>query len=152
MSTTSDREIVEEALGTFVRGHLDLTDGTRLDDRHFSLTLELGGRDVAFLAAAVGPDEARSLLPRLRRVVHDHDRLVRSAVEAVVRQFGDDPPSVEELADAHDDLVLDTVETHPGGDVVLHLADTCGDHFMDGYWPAVRLDPDDNVVAVTVES
>ena len=38
------------------------------------------------------------------------------------------------------------------GDVVLHLADTCGDHFMDGYWPAVQLDPDDNVVAVTVES
>ncbi|TBV83889.1 hypothetical protein EW028_24365, partial [Lysinibacillus sp. OL1] len=32
------------------------------------------------------------------------------------------------------------------------LTDSCGLHFMDGYWPAVRFNGDDGVIEVTVES
>ena len=38
------------------------------------------------------------------------------------------------------------------GAVVLHLEDGCGEHFMQGYWPAVRFDDDGDVVEVTVEA
>ncbi|NMF27737.1 enoyl-CoA hydratase [Cellulosimicrobium aquatile] len=79
-------------------------------------------------------------------------RLARRAVEAVVRRFSEGDPTPDELAAAHDDLVVELVERHEDGSVVVHLADTCGEHFLDGYWPAVRLDAVGDVVEVTVES
>ncbi|WP_228076076.1 enoyl-CoA hydratase/isomerase family protein, partial [Cellulosimicrobium cellulans] len=79
-------------------------------------------------------------------------RLARRAVEAVVRRFSEGEPTPDELAAAHDDLVVELVERHEDGSVVVHLADTCGEHFLDGYWPAVRLDAVGDVVEVTVES
>lgn len=79
-------------------------------------------------------------------------RLARRAVEAVVRRFGEGEPTPDELAEARDDLVVELVERHEDGSIVVHLADTCGEHFLDGYWPAVRLDAVGEVVEVTVES
>lgn len=79
-------------------------------------------------------------------------RLARRAVEAVVRRFSEGEPTPDELAAAHDDLVVELVERHEDGSVVVHLADTCGEHFLDGYRPAVRLDAVGDVVEVTVES
>ncbi|WP_194521851.1 3-hydroxyisobutyryl-CoA hydrolase [Cellulosimicrobium sp. JZ28] len=79
-------------------------------------------------------------------------RLARRAVEAVVRRFSEGEPTPDELAAAHDDLVVELVERHEDGTAVVHLADTCGEHFLDGYWPAVRLDAVGDVVEVTVES
>ena len=79
-------------------------------------------------------------------------RLARRAVEAVVRRFSEGEPTPDELAAAHDDLVVELVERHEDGSVVVHLADTCGEHFLDGYWPAVRFDAVGDVLEVTVES
>ncbi|SDF37032.1 enoyl-CoA hydratase [Cellulosimicrobium cellulans] len=79
-------------------------------------------------------------------------RLARRAVEAVVRRFSEGEPTPDELAEARDDLVVELVERHEDGSIVVHLADTCGEHFLDGYWPAVRLDAVGEVVEVTVES
>ncbi|WP_318782943.1 enoyl-CoA hydratase/isomerase family protein [Cellulosimicrobium sp. SH8] len=79
-------------------------------------------------------------------------RLARRAVEAVVRRFSDDEPTAEELAEAADDLVVELVQRRDDGGTVVHLADSCGEHFLDGYWPAVRFDAVGDVVEVTVES
>lgn len=56
------------------------------------------------------------------------------------------------VAPSAEDLQVSAVEVVADGSVVLHLDDTCGEHFLDGYWPAVHLGPQDQVVAVTVES
>jgi enoyl-CoA hydratase len=79
-------------------------------------------------------------------------RLARRAVEAVVRRFSEDEPTPDELAEASDDLVVELVQRHDDGGTVVHLADSCGEHFLDGYWPAVRFDAVGDVVEVTVES
>ncbi|KJF23645.1 hypothetical protein CJ178_14025 [Rhodococcus sp. ACPA4] len=152
MTTHSGSAIVDETLGTFVRGHHILSDGVRLDDDYFSLTRNIDGRDVGFIAHSVDSDAVRGMLPRLHHVFDQLQRLHRQAAEAVVYEFSEDPTSTEELDDALRDLALDAVEVFPDNEVVLDLADTCGSHFMDGYWPAVRFNGDDNVVKVTVES
>ena len=69
-----------------------------------------------------------------------------------MRRFSEGEPTPDELAAAHDDLVVELVERHEDGSVVVHLADTCGEHFLDGYWPAVRFDAVGDVLEVTVES
>ncbi|MBN0039181.1 enoyl-CoA hydratase/isomerase family protein [Cellulosimicrobium cellulans] len=79
-------------------------------------------------------------------------RLARRAVEAVVRRFSEDEPTPDELAEALDDLVVELVERHDDGGTVVHLADSCGEHLLDGYRPAVRFDAVGDVVEVTVES
>ncbi|WP_353707431.1 enoyl-CoA hydratase/isomerase family protein [Cellulosimicrobium sp. ES-005] len=79
-------------------------------------------------------------------------RLARRAVEAVVRRFSEDEPTAQELAEAADDLVVELVQRRDDGGTVVHLADSCGEHFLDGYWPAVRFDAVGDVVEVTVES
>ena len=48
--------------------------------------------------------------------------------------------------------MLEAVEIEVEGELVLHLADSCGEHILDGYWPAVRFDREDGVVQVTVEA
>jgi hypothetical protein len=70
----------------------------------------------------------------------------------VVAELSETTPTADELADAERDLVLQTVEVLPEGDVVLHLDDSCGEHLLDGYWPAVRFDTNDAVKEVTVEA
>lgn len=116
------------------------------------LTRNIDGRDVGFIAHSVDPDAVRGMLPRLHHVFDQLQFLHRQAVEAVVYEFSEDAPSAEELDDAQRDLTLDAVEVFPDNDVILDLTDTCGSHFMDGYWPAIRFNGVDNVVKVTVES
>ena len=89
--------------------------------------------------------------PRLLRALEHRAGLTRRAVEAVVRAFSDGEPTDAELAEAREDLLLDTVEADGEG-VVLHLTDTCGHHVLDGYWPAVRFDDAHDVARVTVEA
>jgi len=151
VTTPSGLEIIDQTLGRFVRGHHLLTDGVRLDDDYFSLSREVDGRAIVFLARSVDPETVRSMFPRLHHVFEQRHALHRSAVEAIVYEFSEATPAPEELDDAREDLVLDTVEVFPDGEVVLNLTDTCGSHFMDGYWPAVRFSIDDSVVKVTVE-
>lgn len=136
----------------FVDTQPDLVEGIRAQvvdkDRDPSwrpATLEevdpaLGAEALAYVPAEALWDDALS------------PRLARRAVEAVVRRFSEGDPTPDELAAAHDDLVVELVERHEDGSVVVHLADTCGEHFLDGYWPAVRLDAVGDVVEVTVES
>lgn len=146
---TTDSGIVDETLGTLVRGHYILSDGERLDDDYYSLTCSLDGRDVGFIAHSLEPDAVRGMLPRLRHVFEQHQALHRLAVEAIVSE---EAPSQDEVIDALRDLVFESVEVFPDNHVVLGLTDSCGLHFMDGYWPAVRFNSDDGVVEVTVES
>lgn len=55
MTTHSGFAIVDDTLGTFVRGHHILSDGVRLDDNYFSLTRNIDGRAVGFIAHSSTP-------------------------------------------------------------------------------------------------
>ncbi|MFT4082028.1 MAG: hypothetical protein QM638_05535 [Nocardioides sp.] len=96
--------------------------------------------------------EAVDLASRLAVFFADESGWHRRASDAVVTEFSEAPPEPAELDEAAADLVLETVEVHPGGDIVLHLDDSCGRHFLSGHWPAVRFDVDGVVTAVTVEA
>ncbi|MCW5250715.1 MULTISPECIES: hypothetical protein [unclassified Streptomyces] len=109
-----------------------------------------GGREAALLPEPDGTVPA-PVAARLRRAAGRCAELERRAAEAVVREFGEGAPTEAELAEARADLLLDTIEADGDG-VVLHLSDTCGAHFPDGYWPAVRFDDAHEVVRVTVEA
>ncbi|MFS3128975.1 hypothetical protein ACLM5J_11285 [Nocardioides sp. Bht2] len=138
---------VASAWGELTRGSFTLTDGEVLVDEYFSLPGE-----PELMVRTTDPVAAAALLPRLEAFFTDRGRWHRRATDAVVTRFSDEAPTPGELDDAEGDLVLQTVEVLADGDVVLHLDDSCGQHFPDGYWPAVRFGRDDVVVEVTVEA
>ncbi|MFH8223027.1 hypothetical protein ACH4C2_26095 [Streptomyces sp. NPDC018057] len=144
--------LTDEVLGVFTRGSFALSDGTLLYDSSYSLTRDLGGRTVTLQLATTDPAEAHRLLPRLRHAVAHHADLHHRAVTAVVHTLSDGPPTPDDLTEAHTDLLLDTIEATSPTDLTLHLSDSCGEHFLDGYWPAVRFDGEGGVVGVTVEA
>lgn len=144
--------VADEVLGVFVRASQTLPGGTRLDDPHFTASRRIGERTVVLLLDTTDEARARRLLPRMRRAVEDGALLRTRAVEAVVRELGETPPTREELTEAHADLLLDTVVVDDEREVVLHLADSCGEHLMEGYWPAVRFDTDNRATDVTIEA
>ena len=76
----------------------------------------------------------------------------RRATDVVVRRWRESEREAAEREDGEGDRVLGSVEVRPGGDVLLHFDDSCGQHFMHGHWPAVRFDASGSVVEVTVEA
>lgn len=90
-----------------------MSDGERLDDDYYSLTCNLDGRAVGFIAHSLEPDTVRGMLPRLRHVFDQHEALHRLAVEAIVNEFSEEAPSRGEVIDALRDLVLESVEVFP---------------------------------------
>ena len=98
------------------------------------------------------PGDVAPLLPRLRTVVAALPDLRRVASDAVVTTFSTGDPDPTELDEAAADLDLETIEASGDGTVVLHFTDSYGEHFPEGYWPAVHLDAEGAVATVTVES
>jgi hypothetical protein len=133
--------------GVFTRATTVLTDGDTLVHDWFTVDGE-----PELMLRATDSAEATALLPALGAFFADRAAWHRRATDAVVTRFGEGDPEPTELDDAADDLVLATVEVLPGREVVLHLDDSCGQHFPDGYWPAVRFDESGAVVDVTVEA
>ena len=150
--TDAHSTIDDPRLGTLTRARSELTDGTVLTHDWFVGTVSVDGAEIELMVEGTSPDEVTPLLPRLREVVARLDALRRTATDAVVSNFSTGDPEPHELDDAASDLTLDTIESASDGTVVLHLSDSCGDHFPDGYWPAVHLAVDDTVAQVTVES
>lgn len=138
--------------GDLRRATSELTDGSVLTHDWFVGTREVDGTEVELMLEGTTPAEVEPLLPRLRSTVSRLDALRRTASDAVVTRFSTAEPEPHELDEAASDLQLETIEVAADGTVVLHLADTCGEHFPEGYWPAVHLGPGDTVVDVTVES
>lgn len=139
-------------LGTFRRTTTALTDGSVLTHDWFARTHATDEGEVELMLEATTPDAARALLPRMRATIDALDVLLRTATDAVVTHFSTGAPEAHEVDEAATDLVLDAIEATSDGAIVLHLGDSCGEHFPDGFWPAVRIDDAGTVVAVTVES
>lgn len=144
--------IDDPRLGTLTRARSELTDGTVLTHDCFAGTVSVDGTEIELMLEGTSPDEVEPLLPRLREVVSRLAVLRRIATDAVVTNFSTGEPEPHELDEAASDLTLDAIESASDGTVILHLNDTCGTHFPEGYWPAVHLDVDDAVATVTVES
>ncbi|MFD7311748.1 hypothetical protein [Promicromonospora sp. NPDC059942] len=146
-----DAATVPSAWGELARATTTLTDGEILvHDWYAADTAADGGPEL--MLRATDPVEAAALLPRLAAFFADPAGWHRRATDAVVAELSERTPTAEELADAARDLVLQTVEVHADGEVVLHLDDSCGEHLLDGYWPAVRFDMSGAAVEVTVEA
>lgn len=144
--------IDDPSLGTLTRATTELTDGEILTHDWFVGTLATAGGELELMIEGTAVDEVSALLPRVREVIADLDSLRRRASDAVVTAFSQGEVEQHELDDAASDLTLETVEASADGTIVLHLIDSCEQHFPEGYWPAVHLAPDDTVVTVTVES
>ncbi|WP_334152059.1 hypothetical protein [Microbacterium sp.] len=150
---TDEHPTIDDAqLGTLTRAMTELTDGEILTHDWFVGTLATGGGELELMLEGTTVDEVAPMLPRLRAVVDDLGSLRRRASDAVVTRFSQGDPEPHELVEAASDLTLDTIEASADGTIVLHFSDDCGDHFPEGYWPAVHLSPDGAVIDVTVES
>ncbi|MHC9043340.1 hypothetical protein ACYX8G_02090 [Microbacterium saperdae] len=139
-------------LGTFTRASTEMTDGTVLTHDWYVGSLSTNGTELELMVEATTPEEARALLPRLVRAVTELPSRRRLASDAVVTEFSQGDPEPSELDEAATDLALETIEVEADGTVILHLTDTCGTHFPEGYWPAVHFGADDDIIQVTVES
>ncbi|MFK4852312.1 hypothetical protein ACI3KT_11800 [Microbacterium sp. ZW T6_19] len=144
--------VEDDVLGTLVRASTELTDGEILTHDWYAGSVVTDGGDVDLMIEATTHAEVTPLLPRLREVVSRLDVLRRMASDAVVTRFSTGAPEAHELDEAASDLALETIEAAADGTIILHLIDDCGEHFPEGYWPAVHLAPDDGVADVTVES
>ena len=151
-SGSPDQAITDERLGVFTSDAQPLSDGSVLHHSFCGSMRDPDGREIVLMLDTTDPREARRLLPRLYGMAENLTVLERRAIEAIARAFTNGPPSADDLADARDDLSLNTIAVEDGGEIVLHFTDSCGRHFLDGYWPAVRLDRDDTVLDVTVEA
>ena len=149
MSTTYPT-IEDPELGTLSRAETTLDDGDVVTHDWYSGTLTIDGRELELMIDGADADAAGALIPRARAIVADLDGVRRRASEAVITHFSDSEPSPAEIAEGADDLVLDTLEITDDA-TVLHFTDSCGQHFPEGYWPAVHLDADGEVAEVTVE-
>lgn len=139
-------------LGIFTRASTEMTDGTVLTHDWYVGSVPVDGTEVDLMVEASTPEEARALLPRLQTTVADLHSRRRLASDAVVAEFSQGEPETSELDEAATDLALETIEVEADGTVILHLTDTCGTHFPEGYWPAVHFGADDDISRVTVES
>lgn len=139
-------------LGTFARATTEMTDGTVLTHDWYVGSVSADGTELELMVEATTSEEARALLPRLARAVTELSSRRRQASDAVVAEFSQGDPEPSELDEAATDLALETIEVETDGTVILHLTDTCGTHFPEGYWPAVHFGADDDIIQVTVES
>ena len=144
--------IDDPELGTLARATTELTDGSVLTHDWYSGTVIIDGVELELMLEGTSPQDVTPLLPRVRETIADLTSLRRIASDAVVTNFSNGEPEPHELDDAASDLTLETIEAAADGTIVLHLIDSCGEHFPEGYWPAVHLGAGGDVEQVTVES
>ncbi|MGW2093194.1 hypothetical protein [Promicromonospora sukumoe] len=148
-----DATTVPSAWGDLTRATTTLTSGeTLVHDWYDTSAADVADGEPELMLRATDAEAATALLPRVAAFFADRAGWHRRATDAVVAEFTTGEPTADDLAEAADDLVLQTVEVLPEGDVVLHLDDSCGQHFLDGYWPSVRFDTSDAAVEVNVEA
>ena len=148
--STQHPAIDDPELGTLTRAETTLDDGDVVTHDWYAGALTVDGRELELMIDGSDVDSVAALTPRARAVVADLDSIRRPASDAIVTHFSDGEPSPADLDAAASDLVLDTLETTDEA-TVLHFTDSCGEHFPEGFWPAVHLDLDGQVTEVTVE-
>lgn len=150
--TDSPDAFTHARFGEFRRARTELGAGEVLEHDWYIGNVVVDGAEVEVMIGTGDPVRARVLLPDLEDVVGAFAALARTASDAVVTEFGGAETAPEELDDAAQDLRVSTIEMREDGTVVLHLEDTCGQHFLDGYWPAVSLNAERKVLEVSVEA
>lgn len=138
-------------LGKLQRAVTPLPGGDVLNHEWYSTLVMVAGASIEIMVRATEPDAVRALLPRVVGLVVNWPTLHRTASDAVVHALGFEITE-SELNAAEEDLILATIEAGSGGEVILHLNDKYGEHFPEGYWPAVHLDAEDHVIRVTVDA
>ncbi|PCE14237.1 hypothetical protein AUC47_06305 [Microbacterium sp. SZ1] len=150
---SNEHPIIDDPeLGVLARATTELSDGTVLTHDWYAGTATVDGAELELMLEGTTVDEARALIPRVRETLSALASLRRLATDAVVTAFSPGSPEPAELDAAASDLTLETIEASEDGTIVLHLTDTCGAHFPEGYWPAVHLGRDGQITQVTVES
>lgn len=144
--------IEDPELGPLTRAVTEPSDGTALTHDWYAGTVVVDDSELDLMIEGTNADEASSLLPHVRETIAALAVLRRLATDAVVAAFSTGTPEPHELDDAASDLTLETLEASADGTIVLHLIDSCGEHFPEGYWPAVHLGRDGQITQVTVES
>lgn len=142
--------IEDPELGTLSRAETTLDDGDVVTHDWYSGALTIDGHELELMIDGADTDAVGTLIPRAHSVVADLDEIRRRASDAIITHFSDGEPSAAEFDQGAGDLVLDTLEITDDA-TVLHFSDSCGQHFPEGYWPAVHLGLDGTIGEVTVE-
>lgn len=144
--------IDDPELGTLTRATTELSDGTVLTHDWYAGGTVAHGAPLDLMVEGTNTDEASALLPHVHETIAALSVLRRLASDTIVTAFSTGTPEQHELDDAASDLTLETLEASADGTIVLHFIDSCGEHFPEGYWPAVHLGADGQIAQVTVES
>ncbi|MGN7949535.1 hypothetical protein ACTJKH_12380 [Microbacterium sp. 22215] len=144
--------IDDPELGTLTRATTELSDGTVLTHDWYAGGTVAQGAPLDLMIEGTNTDEASALLPHVHETIAALSVLRRLASDTIVTAFSTGTPEQHELDDAASDLTLETLEASADGTIVLHFIDSCGEHFPEGYWPAVHLGADGQIAQVTVES
>lgn len=149
---TAHPDVTHPTLGTLSRSSFTLTDG----DVHFMDSyggeIEVAGATIELLVESSDPNVVEALAERLAAALAQLPALVRRSTDAIVTEVGDEDPTESDREEAARGLALQTLAASPGGGLVLHFDDTTGEHFPDGYWPAVYLGAENEVLDVAVEA
>ncbi len=143
--------IEDPQLGPLTRAETTLDDGETVIHDWYAGSVSVDGHDLELMIDGSDPADIERLLPRARAIIAAIDSIRRQATDAIITHFSDGEPTADDLDEGAEDLQLDAIETTTD-ETVLHFTDACGEHFPDGYWPAVRLDAEGRVAEVTVES
>ncbi|MGF2947650.1 hypothetical protein [Microbacterium alcoholitolerans] len=143
--------IEDPQLGPLTRAETTLDDGDTVTHDWYAGSLGVGDHEVELMIDGSDPATIERLLPRARAVIAELDSIRRRATNAIITHFSDGEPTAGDLDEGAADLQLDAIETTTD-ETVLHFTDSCGEHFPDGYWPAVHIDTEGGVAEVTVES
>jgi len=148
---TQHPTIDDSELGTLTRAESTLDDGQTVTHDWFAGTLASSDQEIELVIDGSSSEQVERLVPRTRAIVAELDSIRRRASDAIITRFSDGEPTPAELDDGFNDLVLDTIEATVET-TVLHFTDSCGQHFPEGFWPAVQLDETNSILEVSVES
>jgi len=110
--------------------------------------------DIEVSFDSAGPETVTALLPHARTLAAALDRIAQAGAEFLWTWGAKGDESEAEKAEFFDQVMPPTdLVVYRSGDFELHYCNASGgDHFMEGYWPAILFRADQTPVAVSVEA
>ncbi|MCQ0022856.1 hypothetical protein M4914_07750 [Streptomyces somaliensis DSM 40738] len=118
----------------------------------YGVAVAFGGRSLWLSFDAADAGRTAELAPHARGLVEALTSVGAAGGEFLWHWGSDGTESPEEEARFLDALRPGSLVVYRSGDFEVHFDDTSGDHFPEGYWPAVRYRADRTPVAVSVEA
>ncbi|MEV1119306.1 hypothetical protein AB0I91_29990 [Actinosynnema sp. NPDC049800] len=111
-----------------------------------------GDLDLSVTFDGAGPEKVAELLPHVRDLLAEFDRVSRDGLEFLWDKSSDGSEPDGAKARFLTELVPAELVVYRSGDFEIHFVDTTESYYLDGYWPAVQFTADATPVSETVEA